>query len=188
MWYFFFIILDHAWSAQSKSRGQPRVTLACADCLWSTRSNSVLLAANLGDGSFFFFVQGSRKSLGIKPSPVARVLYCLSFFSADKRSGSGIYCIHILKKSLVEKKNVRKQIPILLEYLLKEQLQQSPSLFIHRQASLRLQKNSPEKKPWEQRFRWQSKIIAVTMVTPSFSAEKVVDECQITKKASPPVR
>ena len=34
------------------------------------------------------------KSLGIKPSPAARVLYCLSFFSADKRSGSGIYCIH----------------------------------------------------------------------------------------------
>ena len=24
----------------------------------------------------------------------SRVLYCLSFFSADKRSGSGIYCIH----------------------------------------------------------------------------------------------
>ena len=34
------------------------------------------------------------KSLGIKPSPAARVLYCLSFFSADKRSSSGIYCVH----------------------------------------------------------------------------------------------
>ena len=33
-----------------------------------------------------------EKSLGIKPWPAARVLYCLSFFSADKRSG--IYCIH----------------------------------------------------------------------------------------------
>ena len=34
------------------------------------------------------------KSLCIKPPPAARVLYCLSFFSTDKRSGSGIYCIH----------------------------------------------------------------------------------------------
>ena len=33
------------------------------------------------------------KCRGIKPSPAARVLYCLSFFSADKRLGSGIYCI-----------------------------------------------------------------------------------------------
>ena len=39
----------------------------------------------------------ARKSPGIKPSSAARVLYCLSFFSADKHSGSGIYCIH--KKS-----------------------------------------------------------------------------------------
>ena len=33
------------------------------------------------------------KSLGIKPSPAAKVLYCLSFLSADKHSGSGISCI-----------------------------------------------------------------------------------------------
>ena len=35
------------------------------------------------------------KCLCIKPSPAARVLYSLSFFSADKRWGSGIYYIHI---------------------------------------------------------------------------------------------
>ena len=33
------------------------------------------------------------KSLGIKLLPAARVLYCLSFFSTDKRSGFGNYCI-----------------------------------------------------------------------------------------------
>ena len=32
-------------------------------------------------------------SLGIKLLPAARFLYCLSFFSTDKRSGSGNYCI-----------------------------------------------------------------------------------------------
>ena len=40
------------------------------------------------------------KSLGIKPSPAAQVLYCLSFFSADKRSGSGIYCMHSFPSEL----------------------------------------------------------------------------------------
>ena len=38
----------------------------------------------------------TAKSLGIKPWPAARVLYCLSFFSVDKPSGSGIYCLHII--------------------------------------------------------------------------------------------
>ena len=39
------------------------------------------------------------KSLGLKPSSSARVLYCLSFFSADKRSSSGIYCGPLLQLS-----------------------------------------------------------------------------------------
>ena len=50
------------------------------------------------------------KSLGIKPEPQARVLYCLSFFSADKRSGSGIYCIHTASGS----PDTAQQLPCLL--------------------------------------------------------------------------
>ena len=58
------IMLDDARSAQGKSRGKSRMTLPAIALRWSciiehdiTRLNSVLLAANLGDGSFF--VQGS---------------------------------------------------------------------------------------------------------------------------------
>ena len=56
-----FIIWYHArWctiSAGQKSLTESRITLPCADRSLSsmiTRSNSVLLTANLGDGSFFF--------------------------------------------------------------------------------------------------------------------------------------
>ena len=45
------------------------------------------------------------KNLGIKPSPAARTLYCLSFFSSDKCSGLGIYCIHKTQLSIILSKD-----------------------------------------------------------------------------------
>ena len=53
------IMLDHAQSAQGKSRGQSRIrpcpVLIACDRAWYHTWNSVLLAANLKDGSFFFW-------------------------------------------------------------------------------------------------------------------------------------
>ena len=60
---------DHTQSAQGKSRGQSRIgpcpALIARDRAWYHTWNSVLFAANLEDGSFFF-VQGSRSTMSWK--------------------------------------------------------------------------------------------------------------------------
>ena len=71
------IKLDHAWTAQGKSRGQSRFgpcpALIARDRAWYRTWNSVLLAANLEDGSFFFFVQGSTRGWGCTAGAVGYV-------------------------------------------------------------------------------------------------------------------
>ena len=80
------IMLDQARSAQGKSRRQSRIgpcpALIAPDRAWYHTWNSVLLAANLEDGSFFF-VQGSTTYAALKTTKlcVPYVTTCGFFLS-----------------------------------------------------------------------------------------------------------
>ena len=77
---------------------KPIATYVISRAFWTMHPSQISKLISLCPGVYHKYNKSLAlaficwKSLGIKPSPAARVLYCLSFFSADKRSSSGIYC------------------------------------------------------------------------------------------------
>ena len=100
VWY----MLDQAQSAQDKSRGQSRIApcrpLIAPDRAWYHTWNSILLAANLDDGSFF--VQGSRPGPGkfhitrLQCILLSVVCYAAQELQQAFRSGSPQNALHCL--------------------------------------------------------------------------------------------